>query len=197
VYKFCENIDKFVNFTFCGQKTYIFDLKSIKKTLKNMAFCDKIKHGLLYINVENEVKMLRQELKKMSRSELLEMLIDQTNENEALRKQLREAQSQLVNRNLVCENAGSIAEAALQLNGVFEAAQEACDQYTANIRARYSEIEERCRLLEEETEEKCQKMIEEAERKADEHVKAANEKIEQLMNQSAMPKGILADFNNG
>lgn len=137
--------------------------------------------------------MIRQELKKMSRSELLEMLIDQTNENERLRKQLMEAQSQLVNKALVCENCGSIAEAALQLNGVFEAAQAACDQYTANIKMKNAHIEELCEKRERETEEKCEQMIAEAEQKAKEHWERVSKKIEDLMNQSAMLRGILSD----
>ena len=34
---------------------------------------------------------------------------------------------------IAIEKAGSLAEAALQLNSVFEAAQNACAQYTQNI----------------------------------------------------------------
>ena len=35
---------------------------------------------------------------------------------------------------MTIDDAGSIAEAALQVNGVFEAAQKACEQYIDNIK---------------------------------------------------------------
>lgn len=78
--------------------------------------------------------MTDRELRRLSRSELLEMLIAQMEENESLRHSLEQAQAELKNRRIMVEQAGSIAEAALQLNGVFEAAQKAADQYLENLR---------------------------------------------------------------
>ena len=77
--------------------------------------------------------MTAKELKKLKRSELLEMLLARTEEVERLRAELDEAQKQLDDRAIVLENSGSIAEAALKLNGVFEAAEEAAKQYLENI----------------------------------------------------------------
>ncbi len=75
--------------------------------------------------------MTNRELRKLSRAELLELLIEQGRENLALQEQLQAATAELDSRNIKIENCGSIAEAALQLNGVFEAAQRATDQYRA------------------------------------------------------------------
>lgn len=80
--------------------------------------------------------MTDRELKRLSRADLLEMLIALSKENEQLRLELVETQQRLADRMVAIEKAGSIAEAALQLNGVFEAAQNACEQYIANIKAR-------------------------------------------------------------
>lgn len=80
--------------------------------------------------------MTDRELKRLSRSELLEMLIALSKENDALRSQLAQAQQQLADRKIALEACGSIAEAALQLNGVFEAAEKACAQYIENLQAR-------------------------------------------------------------
>ncbi len=77
--------------------------------------------------------MTNKELKKLSRAELLEMLIAQSKEMEVLKKQLKEANEMLEDRRIKIENSGSIAEAALKLNGVFEAAQKAAAQYLENI----------------------------------------------------------------
>ena len=77
--------------------------------------------------------MTDQELRKLSRADLLELLLEQSKENERLREQLRQAEEQLADRKIEIETAGSIAQAALQQNGVFEAAQKAADQYLENI----------------------------------------------------------------
>ena len=78
--------------------------------------------------------MTDKELRRLSRRELLEMLIMQMEENEKLSQELETAQEMLRKREIVIERAGSIAEAALALNGVFEAAQAAADQYMENIK---------------------------------------------------------------
>ena len=77
--------------------------------------------------------MTDKELKRLSRGELLEMLIAQASENEKLKQELEDAQAALQDRSIAIDNAGSIAEASLQLSGVFEAAQNAAEQYLANI----------------------------------------------------------------
>ena len=102
--------------------------------------------------------MTSKELKRLSRVDLLEMLIMQTQENENLKKQIAQMQEKLDSRDIAINNSGSIAEASLQLNGVFEAARAAADQYLDNIR----NMESNCRRTEEETEAKCAAMLEDA-----------------------------------
>lgn len=78
--------------------------------------------------------MTDRELKKLSRAELLELLLQQSKEIERLQAQLQRAREILSSREIHIRTAGSIAEAALELNGVFEAAQRAADQYLENVR---------------------------------------------------------------
>lgn len=78
--------------------------------------------------------MTKKKVKRLSRMDLLEMTLELTRENELLREQLAEAQFQLSSREIEIQSAGSIAEAALRLNGIFEAAQAAADQYLENVR---------------------------------------------------------------
>lgn len=73
------------------------------------------------------------ELKKLSRMDLLEILIEKSKENEKLKEELEELKNQLADRSINIKESGSIAEAALKLNGVFEAAQAAADQYLENL----------------------------------------------------------------
>lgn len=78
--------------------------------------------------------MTDRELRKLSRADLLEMLLKESKENEKLRTQLEQAKEQLASRKIEIDTAGSIAEAALRLNGVFEAAEQAAAQYVENVR---------------------------------------------------------------
>lgn len=81
------------------------------------------------------------ELKKLSRSDLLQMLIEQVKENDRLKAELEEKDRLLRDRQIKIQECGSIAEAALKLNGVFEAAQAAAQQYIDNVKAA-SHVEE-------------------------------------------------------
>ena len=83
--------------------------------------------------------MTEKELRRLSRRELLEMLITRTIENERLTEELQQARKELSDREFIQDRAGSMAEAALQLNGVFEAADRAAREYLGNIRRRVEE----------------------------------------------------------
>ena len=96
----------------------------------------------------------------MRRSDLLEMLLDLSRENDELRQEIQNLRQQLEDRTIVIEKSGSLAEAAMQLNGVFEAAQAACQQYTENMAARSEAMEQYCRQMEQQAREKCRKMLE-------------------------------------
>lgn len=78
--------------------------------------------------------MTEKELKHLSRAELLELLLAQTEENEKLKQQLEQAQKQLADRRILIEESGTMAEAALKLNGVFDAVDKAVRQYLENVR---------------------------------------------------------------
>ncbi|MDO5784688.1 MAG: DNA repair protein [Eubacteriales bacterium] len=78
--------------------------------------------------------MTEKELRKLKRSELLEMMIAQSKEIAALQAQLRAANEKLEERELRLQEAGSIAQAALALNHIFEDAQAAADLYLENVR---------------------------------------------------------------
>lgn len=76
-------------------------------------------------------------LKKLSRTELLELLLEQTKELEATQARVSELEKALADRKIEMEQAGNIAEAALQLNKVFEAAQQAADDYVLSVTGKH------------------------------------------------------------
>ena len=125
--------------------------------------------------------MSDQDLKKLSRAELLELLVIQSKEIESLRSRLDQAEAKLVSRDIAIADAGSIAEAALTLNNVFAAAEAASQQYLDNVRllcqkqeaacaqkeracremvaVRLAETEQNCATMEAQTKRKCDEMI--------------------------------------
>ncbi|MGM9549395.1 MAG: DNA repair protein [Faecousia sp.] len=78
--------------------------------------------------------MTDKEFRRLRRPELLGMLLEKSKEVERLQHELDEARAQLASREIEIQNAGSIAEAALRLNGVFQAAEQAAAQYLENVR---------------------------------------------------------------
>ena len=97
--------------------------------------------------------MTDKELKRMSRAELLQMLITQVEENQSLQARLEAAETQLKDRSLAVSETGTMAEAALSLNGVFQAADAAAQQYLDNIR----QMQERQELLYQEAEDEAKR----------------------------------------
>ena len=81
--------------------------------------------------------MTEKDLKKLNRYQLLELLVMQTERADKLQRKLEEAEKQLSRQDIRMMMMGSIAEASLHLNGVFEATQDAADMYleAAKIRA--------------------------------------------------------------
>ncbi len=79
--------------------------------------------------------MADKELKKLGRKELLEMLIIQTRKSEQLERQVKELEEKLADKIVKIEAAGNLAEAALKLSGVFEAAQAAAEIYLESLKS--------------------------------------------------------------
>ena len=75
------------------------------------------------------------ELRHMRRTELVEIILALKQSEDQLRAENAALSAQLQERQIHIENAGSIAQAALELNKVFEAAQAAADEYVASVLA--------------------------------------------------------------
>ena len=142
--------------------------------------------------------MTDRELQKLKRVELLQLLVEQSRELDALRRELEETKKQLADRELHMQEAGSIAEASMQLNGVFEAAQRAADQYLESIRYQSEHVEEKCAALEA-ARLRCEQMVKEAEATVQQAQKASDEcwrdvkgKLEGFLQQQTALQGLLS-----
>ena len=100
--------------------------------------------------------MTERELRRLSRADLLELLLAQRRENEQLRCILDQTQAQLADRTIKIDKAGSLAEASLQLSGIFNAAEDSCRYYMDNIRLLSERQSQVCQQMERETKEKCE-----------------------------------------
>lgn len=132
--------------------------------------------------------MTDKQLKKLSRSELLQLLITQTEKNEELTSELEKARKRLESRMIMCENAGSIAEASLQINKVFTAAQNAAQQYLENLERMSAESdEEKARILSEarlqadEIKREAEKYSSDLRKEADEYWSSVYDKAQSLI----------------
>ena len=85
--------------------------------------------------------MTEKELKKLNRYQLLELLVVQTERADRLQARLDSLEQQLNQQFMQIYSLGSIAEASLQLSGVFQSAQEAADMYLTAAKNRAAEIE--------------------------------------------------------
>lgn len=121
--------------------------------------------------------MTDKDLRRLSRAELLDILYEQQRryedsltENQALRQQLED-------RTLRIASAGSIAEAAIQVNGVFEAAQAAADQYLTSVKAATAEMVQKA----DEAQRQREAILENARQEAAGIVQAAQAQANQLL----------------
>lgn len=142
--------------------------------------------------------MTDRELRRLSRSDLLELLLAQRKENEQLRCMLDQAEARLADRTIKINNAGSIAEASLQLNGIFTAAQDSCQSYIDNIKLLNERQTTICQQMENETRERCDRMVAEAELKSQQCWDNCSAKIRELMSAySGLQQAMEVLFNQG
>ena len=74
--------------------------------------------------------MTERQLRRASRADLLKLLLEERKERECLREQISEMENQLQLRQIAIDQSGTLAEAALKLSGIFDAAETACRYYT-------------------------------------------------------------------
>lgn len=121
--------------------------------------------------------MTDKELRHLSRGDLLQLLLDQSRRLSELEAKYETAHKALLDKKIKLEKAGSIAEAALSLNGVFEAAEAACRQYTENVAV----FEERQAQIEKASAERADAIIKDAEKRAEIIVSDAKAKRDAIL----------------
>lgn len=116
--------------------------------------------------------MTDKELRRLHREDLLQILITQQRQIEDMTAALEDSEAALKDKRMAIEEAGSIAEAAMRVNGVFTAAQKAADRYMEEMRARADAMEA------------------EAQQKAENIVKQARVEAARILNQAKREAGV-------
>ena len=121
--------------------------------------------------------MADKEFKRLSRSQLIEIIYQLQLKQEELTADNEKLSKALADKRLRVSKAGNIAEAALEIHNVMQAAQDAASQYLEEIR-----------IMRTETEEKCQRLLEKAQKDADDivaqaqkHHSSADSVLEEIM----------------
>lgn len=130
--------------------------------------------------------MTAKELKKLSRRDLLEILLEQSKQMQRLQEELDEAKEKLASRKLEIDKAGSIAEASLKLSGVFDAAQAACQQYMENIENMSRRQEDICREMELKCQQEIQKRLEETEHTRKEMIETTKRQCVEILTKAKL-----------
>lgn len=186
------------------------DLKKQMEEMPNVALPEAIPETVEEAQEQEPLALLSsKELRKLKRTELLELMLMQSKEKDALKQEIEEKNSeikqlkkQLDTKKIDLQKAGTIAEASFQMNGVLESAEKAAQQYLENIqelhdkeKALYTEKKEefenrctavmqatieRCNFMKEEMESKCSEMWETTEKKCLEREKESEERCTML-----------------
>ena len=110
--------------------------------------------------------MTDRELRLLRRGELIEIIYQYEKQAEKLAAENARLAAELEDRRVRIREAGSIAQAALSLSGVFEAADRAAVQYLEETQAMRAETEEQARQVLAEARRQAEEIVRRGEREA-------------------------------
>jgi hypothetical protein len=118
------------------------------------AFCPK--RGIATVCRQvGECKKMEKELKKLNRRELVDIIYQMKKNEQRMQEEITSLEEALDDKRVHISEAGSIADAAVDITQIFSAAQKTADLYLHEISC-----------MKAETEDACAKMIADAEKKA-------------------------------
>ena len=85
--------------------------------------------------------MTDKEFKRLSRAQLIDIIYQLQLQVDELEDRNASLEKALEDKRLRIENAGNIAQAALEINDCFRSAQNAAEQYLTEIKTMYAEID--------------------------------------------------------
>ena len=103
----------------------------------------------------------------MNRRELVDVIYQLKKNEEQLREKIAALEAELQDRRIHLSSAGSIAEAATELTGIFSAAQTTADLYLREIASMKEDTQKECERILAEARKKAEAMIADAKAQCD------------------------------
>lgn len=129
--------------------------------------------------------MNNKELKKLSRKDLLEIILAQTNRIEDLETENKKLTTELNSKKIDIESSGSLAEAVVKLSGIFDLAQKTADEYVSLVKVNTKKQETKMKKeLEKEKNKIIKRTIKECDKKkqeADNYMKDVELKVKNFI----------------
>lgn len=147
--------------------------------------------------------MVNKELKRLSRRELVDIIYQLKKNEQDLQEEIDGLKKQLEDKHLKISNAGSIADAAVNVTDMFATAQKTADLYLQEIAVMKSETEKECAKKVEDADKKVSEILAEGQRqleKLNAHYQAEYKKWQKLReeNMQMLKKDESSeDINNG
>lgn len=134
--------------------------------------------------------MADRELRRMHRAELIEIIYALKQNEDQLKAQNAALTAQLQDRQLRLESAGSIAQAALELNNVFAAAQAAADDYLHSVQASLADTNATAANTLSQARSEAKRILEQAEQEVQQRWQTFDRKANELLDQYRSTDGL-------
>lgn len=109
-----------------------------------------------------EVYRMEKELRHLNRGELIDIIYQLKRSEQELQAENAHLRDLLEQKRIAFSNAGSIADAAVALTGIFETAQKTADIYLSEIERRRADTERQCAQMIEDAQKEAQSIISDA-----------------------------------
>ncbi len=132
------------------------------------------------------------ELRRLKRSELIEIIYQQKKKEQELQKEIEHLKAQLNKKSLKLENVGSIAEAAISISEVVEAAQRAADIYLEEIKLRQKDAKHESEEIIKASTKESEYIISQSKKEASDIIAVAKKDAEAIL-QNAIRQKIIVE----
>ena len=154
------------------------DIKKLRKSqLRSMV-----------LDLEKQLRDCQEELEKQKRLYSKDVNVMQSyhqqelfNKDQEYKEEITYLRDALNNREIAIDEAGSIAEAALRVQDIFNAAQEAADLYLENVTAMTNQQAEKTQKRDQESKEEAQKLLEQAKKESEELLEVTRQQCKQMV----------------
>ena len=128
---------------------------------------------------------MRDEIKKLGKKELRERLLAEQAKSAELSEEIEDLRERAEREDEAINEAGTLAEAALALSGIFSAADKAAGKYVDSVKRLNTRLEAVCAARDESSKRQAEETVTEARRRAEEMLTEAVERSKKMLSDAA------------